>query len=142
MLLDNGDFMKKQVLIILLALMLFIGVIIFFINSSHTYTKATASGSVTFVYDDINISKKLSDEDLNTLIELFDNKKLYKDNLTCGFSKNIAVIFDESEIFCIACDECPIIYYWNSEQFFKLTSQENELLRSILTRYGFYFPCV
>lgn len=142
MLLDNGDFMKKQVLIILLILMSLIGFIIFFISSNHTNIRTTNSGRVTFVYGDINISEELSNEDLNVLIEIFDNKKLYKDNPSCGFSENIAVIFDESEIFCIACDECPIVYYQNTGQFFDLTSQENELLRSILTEYGFYFPCI
>lgn len=100
------------------------------------------SGKVSFVYGDSNILENLSDKDCNIIKDMFDNKKLYKDNPSCGFSENIAIVFDDSKVFCIANDECPIIYYQNKNLFFDLSNKENELLRNILTQYGLYFPCV
>ena len=109
---------------------------------NKTNVNTINNGTVVFKYGEADISKKLSDEDLNTIKNIFNNKKLYKDSPSCGFSENIAVVLDGTQIFCIACDNCPIIYYKNEGLYFKISDQENELLRNILTRYGFHFPCV
>lgn len=137
--------MRKRVVIILsivIGLFLIIGGTVSLVQSSKTNTDIMETGRVTFVYDDLNISECLSDKDLNTLKELFDNKRLYRDNPSCGFSENVSVVFDESEVFCVACDDCPIIYYQNKGLYFALSNQENDLLRKVLIQYGFHFPCV
>ncbi len=137
--------MKNTIIIIIsivMVLSLTVGVVAFLSNSNKTSTDTTESGRAIFEYDDLKISENLSDEDLNIIRKMFDNKKLYKDNPSCGFSENIAVVLDKSEVFCIACDECPIIYYKNKGMFFKLSAQENKIFRSILTKYGFFFPCI
>lgn len=111
-------------------------------RSNRTNISEIDNGMAVFQYGDVNISKKISNEDLNAIKNIFDDKKLYKDSPSCGFNENISVVLDETQVFCIACDKCPIIYYKNEGLYFKLSEQENELVRNILIQYGFYFPCV
>lgn len=124
-------------IIVLVAVGIFI-----LIRSDRTNTDLVSNGYAVFDYNDKNVLKNLSEDDLITIKKIFDNKKLYKDNPSCGFSENIAVVLDNSLIFCIAQDNCPIIYYKNKKLFFRLSNQEKELLYSVLTQYGFYFPCL
>lgn len=127
---------------ITLFLILSVGGIFMPFRFNKTNVSTIYDGKVVFKYDETNITKKLSNKDLNIIKNIFDNKKLYKDSPSCGFSDNIAVVLDGTQVFCIACDECPIIYYKNEELFFKLSNRENDLLRNTLTQYGFRFPCV
>lgn len=137
--------MKNKVIIIIsvvIGLSLTVVAAAFLINSNKTDTDAAKAGRVIYEYGDLKISENLSDEDLGKIRNIFDNKKLYKDDLSCGFSENIAVVLDESETFCIARDECPIIYCKNEGVYFNLSDQENKLFHSILEKYGLVFPCV
>lgn len=42
----------------------------------------------------------------------------------------------------VACDGCPMVYYKNENRYFKLSEEENKMLKRILEKYGFYFPYV
>lgn len=136
--------MKKKIILFFTAIfgIILLGGVIMLFRSHKTNLSTIDNGIAVFKYGEVNISEKLSDEDLNTIQNIFDNKKLYKDDPSCGFSDNIAVVLDGTQVFCIACDECPIIYYKNEGLFFKLSDHENELLRNVLIQYGFHFPCV
>lgn len=137
--------MKRYLIIstVVLLIILIIGGGWLLMKSYRTDMSTINNGKVRFEYGDENILTDLSEEDLNTIREIFDDKKLYKDNPSCGFSESIAVLLnDDSQIFCIACDTCPIIYNKNEGLYFKLSDEENILLRNLLKKYGFYFPCL
>lgn len=137
--------MKKQVIItisVVVAVVLIAGGVVAFMKPSKTNLSPAEKGQAVFEYEDTKISEMLSAEDLSAIREMFDGKELYKDNPSCGFSETIAVVLDASQVFCVARDECPVIYYKNEGQYFSLSDQENEQLRNILENYGFRFPCV
>jgi hypothetical protein len=137
--------MKRYLVISAVALLiiLVIGGGWLLMKSNRNNMSTINNGRVRFEYGDEDILTDLSEEDLNTIKEIFDNKKLYKDNPSCGFSESIAVLLnDDSQIFCIARDTCPIIYSKNEGLYFKISDEENTLLRNLLIKYGFYFPCI
>lgn len=114
----------------------------YLINSYKIKTDTAKTGQIIFEYADAKISDNLSDEDLTAIKQIFDGKATYNDIPSCGFSDKIAVVLDGSQVFCIACDDCPTICYKNKGKYFSLSDEENETLRSILKKYGFTFPCV
>lgn len=136
--------MKKALfigIIVILSLVI-IGSLIFVVSAKKTNTINYSAGETVFDYNGKTIADKLTDEDLETITYMFNNKRMFSDTPSCGFSENIAIIFDETDYFCIACDSCPIVYFKNENLFFKLTENENTVLKKILIKYGFEFPCV
>ncbi len=99
-------------------------------------------GKATFIYDNASVSHTLSEKELSLISDMFNDKRLYKDNLSCGFSENISVTFNNSQTFCIARDTCPIIYWKEKNRFLKLTEEEKVQLYGLLEKHGFFFPCV
>ena len=129
-------------LAILVVLLIVIGGV-FLLKPNKTDMSFVENGKATFKYDTLDISTPLSKSDLNSIINIFNEKKLYKDNPSCGFTENVAVWFnDDTQTFCIACDMCPIIYWENKDRYFRISEDENIMLRDILRGYGFVFPCV
>ena len=84
---------------------------------------------------------ELSTEETIQICAIFDGKILYRDNLSCGFSENVAVVFNENQTFCIACDSCPIVYWKEKNKYFNITEAQKKQLYSILKEHGlsFYF---
>lgn len=84
----------------------------------------------------------MKQEDLNEVKKVLNNKRLYNDNPSCGFNENVSIEFNNKEVFYIACDGCPIVYYKKENKYLKLSEEENTVVREIVEKYGFYFPCV
>ncbi len=97
-------------------------------------TKAT----LIYIYDNKNINTELTDEESDTIRQMFDGKDLYSDNPSCGFSENISVRFG-NYTYCIANDSCGIIKV--GFQYFNISDKEREELEKILKSYGAEFPC-
>lgn len=137
--------MKRQVLVglfVSVCCIIFIGVAIMLFNLNRINTSTIINGMAIYEYNSIKISEELTEDDLKSVMAIFDNKKLYYGKPSCGFNERIAVVLDDTHVFCIACDDCPIIFYKNKEMYFNLSNQENRVLRDLLTQYGFCFPCV
>jgi len=91
---------------------------------NRTDTSTISNGRIRFEYNGKNILDDLSEEDLNTIKEIFNNKKLYKDSPSCGFDDNIAILFNaESQVFCIARDTCPKTETASNETIEKATKR-------------------
>lgn len=137
--------MKRRYIVITSLVLLFIaflGGALYFMKPQRTDMSKVENGSVHFAYDDENIATELADEDLDIIKDIFDHKKLYKDNPSCGFTEQVSVsLNDDSEIFCIACDTCPILYSKKDDRYFKLSERDNTVMRELLKNYGFHFPC-
>jgi hypothetical protein len=92
-----------------IAVVLIVG-IIFMLGIDKVNTTKISNGIVCFVYLDKNISTQLEDEYEKFVKKLFNDKRLYKDNPSCGFSENASISFNNGKnIFYIAQDLCPII---------------------------------
>ena len=82
-------------------------------------------------------------KDLEKVKKIFHNKKLYRDNPSCGFSEDVSIVFDDGEqIFEPACDGCGIVYWKNKNKYFLLTDEETTIIHGILQTYNLKFPCV
>lgn len=132
-----GDFMNKKIFIPIIIILLASFALLSFNTVGF---KETNTGTAKFVYNDINIETQISDEDLEQIINIFKNKKLCIDSPSCGFSKNVSLKID-NKTFCIANDTCGVIYLLEKDKYFHIDNEENKLLRNILRRYGFIFPC-
>ncbi len=97
---------------------------------------------VCFQYGDVNVLQNLDDEELAIIKGIFDGKKLYKDNPSCGFSESILIKFNEYQTFCIARDTCPIVYILEADRYLKLTEEEKTRLYNVLEAHGVFLPCV
>ena len=97
---------------------------------------------VLFLYENNNELHSLSDKELELVQSIFNGKKIYKDNLSCGFSENISIKFDQEHTFCIARDTCPIVYWKEKDRYIKLSEDEKTQLYNLLEPYGFHFPCL
>jgi len=137
---------KKIILIVSMATILVL-IIILFINNNTTPidTSFANSASLKYHYIDKDIDVIITDgEDINALKKMFA-RRTYKDNLSCGFSPDISVTLsngNQSITFCPARDGCPNIQIGDSNMYIRITSEQRNLLNSILGKYGMIFPCI
>lgn len=110
-------------------------------NTDRIDTDSYSNGTVRFQYEKENVTRQVDGQDLNMIKSFFNDKKLYKDNPSCGFTENVSIQFNK-QIYCFACDGCPIIYWKNENKYFSLSSEELNKLHIILNKYGFRFPCI
>jgi len=134
--------MKKMMIILLGVLVVVIIFILLCMNQRTVDMDSMTEGECVFEYNGVNLRESLSEQDKLLLKQIFDGKKMYKDNPSCGFSDKVAVRFDDSQTFCFACDTCPIIYWEEENIYFRLEEEEKEQLYRILEKYGMFFPCV
>lgn len=137
--------MKKIRIFFVIIVVLFLICVfaIFFKQKAIVKSEKFTNAKVRFVYEDENIDTYMNQEDVEKIKMILNKKHLYKDKPSCGFSDNVSIRFNDNQhIFCIACDECPIIYYKNERRYLKLSEKENASVRNILVKYGFHFPCL
>jgi hypothetical protein len=131
--------LKKYIVITSIALAFLLGGLLVF-NVLIPKTNISAeNASLFYVYDDIEINEQLSLEESVLLKTMFNNKRLYPDNPSCGFTENVSIRFDDL-VFCIACDGCEIIEFEN--KYFKISKSDRETVNRIFEKYGGLFPCI
>lgn len=133
---------KKFIFFICIAVFVTILFVIALLLSNSVDIKDSKDGAVIFTYEDNNVNESLSQDDLNFIIKLFDDKIMYIDDPSCGFTKNVSVLLDDSEYFCFACDTCPVVYWESRNKYFRLSDSEYKDLVAMLSEYGVFFPCV
>lgn len=136
--------MKKTVVITAVVLTVIVGLIIaglFYYNQSTVSFNDKSIGVAKFIYNDIQVETKISDQDLSQLTEVFEGKFLITDSPSCSFTEDVSLKID-NKTFCIACDTCGNIYLLEEDKYFHLSDEENKTIRKILENYGFKFPCI
>ena len=131
--------MKRIGILIAITCILVLGTALLLPKTDIGFAK---SANIICVTDNQNIHEPLLAEDLKTITKLFEKKILYRDNPSCGFSEKIAIEINNDNIFCIARDGCPIIYWLNKDMFFRLTAEDYEVLTCLLEKYGLIIPCL
>lgn len=131
--------MKKKLVLVLGVLLC---VTLLAINYFFVRIGSNEIGTARYIYGDKNISTEISKEDMNTIVEILKGKHISIFDLpSCGFDENVAIVID-NKTFCIACDDCGIVYYKEHGGYISLNDEENEKIRLILESYGFEWPCV
>ncbi len=109
-----------------------------FVSCVKTITVPEANAVLSFKYNGNDIVVELSAEESETIRTIFNNKRPYQDNPSCGFTENVSIRFDDS-VFCIACDNCSTIKFQG--QFFSISDDERETINQIFEIHGGFFPC-
>jgi len=99
----------------------------------------TTTANLIYVYDGKDINETLSSEESELLRKIFNNKTLYSDNPSCGFTEEVSIRFDDLA-FCIACDDCPVVKL--GEKVIKISIKDRKTIVQIFEKYGGKFPCV
>ena len=115
---------------------------IFYFQNGKVDIQQDKGAKAFFTYNGANTVSDLSDGDAEALKAIFDGKKLFRDEPSCGFSEEVSVRFGGSDTFCIARDTCPIIYWKEKDKYFRISESEKERLYNLLKPYGAFFPCV
>ena len=134
--------MKKRFWLLvasILTIAVFVGVI--YLRVNRVNMEFAKEVEVCFIYGDTDTLCRLGDEELESLKAVFNGKKMYQDNLSCGFSEAISIKFNKAQTFCIARDTCPIVYWKEEDRYIKLSEEEKIQLYHLLEPYGFFFPC-
>ncbi len=131
--------MKKWIIFLVITVLLFF----IWFRIDRVKISNFENGELFFRYFESDLQNVLNESDLHSISKMFNGKLLYSDNPSCGFSESVSIkINDGYEVFCVARDGCGIIYWKNADKYFKLSNAELKQLHSILSGYGFYFPCV
>lgn len=143
---DNGE-SKSEIIeknIWLLSAIIFIVILLggIYLRLDKVNMDSVKKVEVCFQYGNTNAINQLSDREVASVKTIFNGKKLYKDNLSCGFSEAVSIKFDDEHTFCIARDTCPIVYWEEKNRYIRLTEDEKTQLYNLLEPYGFIFPCV
>lgn len=111
------------------------------IFSEKTSIEATHAILVYKYGDNKNINEQLSNDDAQIIKTILDNKKLYKDNPSCGFSPDISIKYGDLT-FSIARDKCPILKLVNTDKYIKITESERKKIEKVFNKYGATFPAL
>ena len=131
--------MKK--FIVIFGSLLLVTLMIFSFASCSKVELAEGEIVAVFRYGDMDITQVLSDEDSETVRTIFEGKSMFSDSPSCGFSENVALVV-AGDTYCIACDDCGIVYNVKGNKYFNLSDNENKALRELLGEYGFSFSCI
>lgn len=132
--------MKKKLAIIVIFLITIFLVTVFMVINKVKIKPVTKAQTI-YKFGNSNAVELLTDDEISQVSHIFNGKMLYKDNPSCGFTESVSVKLNDSQIFCIACDTCPVIYWKNKDKYFKITKDEKKQLYVILNKHGFVFPC-
>ena len=143
---DNGE-SRSEIIeknIWLLSAIIFIVILLggIYLRLDKVNMDSVKKVEICFQYGNTNAINQLSDREVASVKTIFNGKKLYKDNLSCGFSEAVSIKFDDEHTFCIARDTCPIVYWEEKNRYIRLTEDEKTQLYNLLEPYGFIFPCV
>ena len=97
---------------------------------------------VNFVYGSNSVVETLTEQELETVRDILDERRLHRDNPSCGFSEEISIKLNDEMTLCLARDGCPIIYWKEKNRYITLTEEEYNKLEELLTNYGITFPCL
>ncbi len=132
--------MLKKYYIKTITLLLMIPIIIFLCACNNTTNIADSSiGQLHYNYNNEHISVRLTKFESDIVKDIFNKKKLYFDEPSCGFDKNISIKFD-NDYYCIASDSCGIVKF--KDKYFNISNSERSKIEKIFKKYGGEFPCV
>ena len=79
------------------------------------------SGKAIYHGPDNSVIHDLTQEELNKVKHIFNHHIMNNaehDMPSCGFSEERAIMFNDSQTFCLACDDCDIIFWKERNVYF------------------------
>lgn len=134
--------MKKIMILVVCLTVLGIGLYVNMNRKNITPEYLIKTGEIIFIYEEIQMKADLSEDDIKLLNEILCNNKLYKANMSCGFSEEVSIKVNGEFYFCIARDGCPTIFWQETGKYFNIREENLSEFHSILEKYGMKFPCV
>jgi hypothetical protein len=134
----------KKLLFLLVFIVVITGVIVIR-NTVSDKTQTLGYKNVSIKYDFLqkNIDERLSKSDSEEIKKILNNRSLFSDNPSCGFSKDISFQFNEGDIiYSIARDTCPIFKDEKTGKYFQISEKERNKINKILEKYGASFPAL
>ena len=122
------------VLPLMILVMIFLGAC-----NNTTNISVDSIGQLHYNYNNEHISVILTKFENDIVKDIFNKKKLYFDEPSCGFDKNISIKFD-NDYYCIACDSCGIVKF--KDKYFNISNSERRKVEKIFKKYGGTFPCI
>jgi hypothetical protein len=123
---------------------LFLLVMISLCACGRTTVDQTAEVTLTFIYEDENISVTLAAEEAEQVRDILDGcsyDSRFAGIPSCGFHENISLRIG-NRVFAIACDTCNCIQDLDNLRYFHIPIEDMEYIRSLFEKNGGYFPCL
>lgn len=123
---------------------LFFLVMISLCACGRTTVDQTAEVTLTFIYEDENISVTLAAEEAGRIRDILDGcsyDSRFAGIPSCGFHENISLRVG-NRVFAIACDTCNCIQDLDNLRYFHIPIEDMEYIRSLFEKNGGYFPCL
>ena len=126
--------MKKWMCLVLIAAALLLIVLVF---QQLSFRSQVSEGDLTiqFKNNDSLVSCTVSSEDSECLRRILSDHFEYRENYSCGFSPELAILSGDT-VFCIASDACSIIYDTAANRFFQITNADKQSIAEIFSKYG------
>ena len=83
-------------------------------------------GESKFCYEDSNQIHEIKKQDLDSLYTILNGKEMFYEELSCGFSENIAICIDGKYTFCFAQDGDSYVYLKEENKLIILASHNRE----------------
>lgn len=104
------------------------------------------SAKLTYINDGTEIHENIKLDDYVELTDMLQGNRKFKDTPSCGFDKDVSIIFwspEHREItICPACDGCPLMRIGDGDYYIKLEDSERARFNEIVEKYGMVFPCI
>ena len=117
--------MKKLICVLLLLVLFLCG------------CSSVSADGAELVYNEgqVQINTVLTDEEAEAVAAAFDNKLLYSDNPSCGFSADYSITCGGRE-FWIAGDGCTIVKDCESGKFFTISDADRSMIDGLVEKYS------
>jgi hypothetical protein len=123
---------------------LFLLVMISLCACGRTTVDQTAEVTLTFIYEDENISVTLAAEEAGRIRDILNGcsyDSRFAGIPSCGFHENISLRIG-NRVFAIARDTCNCIQDLDNLRYFHIPIEDMEYIRSLFEKNGGYFPCL
>lgn len=96
--------------------------------------------SINFVYGEKDIHQSITDEESQTIAEIFQNKERFDTIPSNGFDDQISVYID-GKLYDVATDGFTRIKDVSQNMYFNVSESELNTIHGIFEKYGGSFPC-